>query len=308
MHQATLIQQSPFMFLINKHTIDVCCTSESFGYQLKDEITQLIETKLYPKMENLLQQYNPTDTVWQIDHLPVVIPKTASRNWKSELVTKTLSQIEDFLKADRFRESDTITTKSLKKGNTTQQHNSIVSEQLFLEYLQTGILKTNPISDRLAILIEGIVPNANFINRLKETLANHLQAILRWSVNIPDSVKKQWYTIIPFPEAHTHIQAIHKLEEHTREIPAAQKTYLISFKNSLLYLFWVNFFNPDNHKEKIASHLIDEVITIIDSYFGLSPKHFSAFAKAIKSLHSLNQLSDIKLLIEQLDTLSLIHI
>ena len=85
------------MHLIHKHSIRINSRQEQLGTQINDEIGSVLETEFYPRLEKLLSSYDHQSTLWQIEQLPVTINDVDAKNWRTEIVEKSIRQVELYL-------------------------------------------------------------------------------------------------------------------------------------------------------------------------------------------------------------------
>ena len=202
------------MNIIHKHIATVNCNQEALGHQIKDEIGPLFKNNLYPKLQTLFNEYDNRNSIWQIDRLDVLLPNLNAHNWKNELVDKSIYQIKLFLEQHK--------TQHIKKTNKKDH-----LQNLLLLYLKTGVLQQNVISSELKNIYNELEMNALFIKNLKVLFKGELQAILRWSLNIPPDIKLKYLQLNINPEDLNNLKNYSKLKGYQE------------------YIYWIRHFNKD---------------------------------------------------------------
>lgn len=254
------------MHLIQEHIVDVNCESEAMGNLLKNEIAQVLKTALYPKLDVLMQKYDKPNVIITIDYLRVSIPNTNSKNWKTKLVEESLLQIETYLQAN------------INTTNTNNQRNKLADEiqqidfqhylqQLFLDFLLTGTLKSNTISEELATIYNQLVIDVAFAEKLRIELSKNNLAILRWSVNIPETIKQQLVSLFA---KEISLKTIQKTTQEIRHKLLYNKTKSIDLnmlESFLHYIHWVAFFK---RKSTLKESEKETVIKNGFTYFGFN--------------------------------------
>ncbi|MEY8760245.1 contractile injection system tape measure protein [Chryseobacterium tongliaoense] len=177
------------MHLLGQHIIDVQCSSQPLGKEIQNTLSDLLEKTFYPQLEILLDRYSVQNYNWEIDHLSVQLPDISQKEWKKELIEQSLIQVEEYLK------NNSITTKSninekihVEQGFIPQ---AAYLENIFTEYLKTGILKENLFSDRIDEIIAAIEVSEVFIKELLTVLYENKKALIRYYFNVPDFFKEK---------------------------------------------------------------------------------------------------------------------
>ena len=176
------------MFLIEKNTITVDCSQKQTGNQLIDEISFVLKHSFYPKLEKLLQKYDSQNTIWNIDFLPISLKAINYKNWKQEIVEESLLQIEKYLEEHKPRNTSS-TVISVNSNTSEQISKKHYIQNLFIEYLKTGLLKPNSVSNKLAVIFNKLTVDEAFIHRLEHLFLYETDLILRWSLSIPKKIK-----------------------------------------------------------------------------------------------------------------------
>ena len=115
------------MHLIQQHTISVSCSSQPFGKELHQQLGGLLEKEFYPKLDLLFEKYELPNHIWSIDCLELNLPTISPKNWKSELIKHSLTQIEAFLQNNKpvvsTNQSRTVTNSNglIPKSNFASQ-------------------------------------------------------------------------------------------------------------------------------------------------------------------------------------------
>jgi Contractile injection system tape measure protein len=178
------------MHLIKKQTLDIECTSEPLGKEVHSVISNILEKEFYPQLELLLNRYSIENEITIFDSISIALPSLNAKNWKNELVNHALVQVEDYLKTYRANNP---------KAKHSQNGNSIPSSthalNLFIGYLNTGILDENPSYKTVTELENFIVKNSIdknpdvLIKALMHLFKNNTPALTRYIYNVSAVLK-----------------------------------------------------------------------------------------------------------------------
>ncbi|MEC4004862.1 contractile injection system tape measure protein [Flavobacterium sp. SUN052] len=130
------------MHQIQKHIISIDCSSKPDGTEVQNSLGDLMEKEFYPKLEKLLDQYPLANATWILEKIEIILPTISKKNWKNELVTNALNEIEKFLNSN-FDNGNNPQIKKYFDSNNKVLLNSNYAEFLFFEYLRTGLLNQN---------------------------------------------------------------------------------------------------------------------------------------------------------------------
>ena len=246
------------MYLIHKHTIDVNCSKKQLGHEFKNDLSSVLQADFYPKLEKLLMSYNHQNILWQIEDLPILIDDGIDvKNWKTEIVEKSLDKIKQFLDANKPTQglNDHLNSSNAmvqEKRTAKHVHNLLVT------YLKTGVLKDNAIVTSLEQLYDHFEMDLQFMKELENTLKNKFYFILRWSFNIPLNIKKQYLKL--------------KNISHKLDFSKGLKEKDTPRADFLEYLFWESIFNKNPNV--IEDSAINELKKIADRYYNIEEKQF----------------------------------
>jgi Contractile injection system tape measure protein len=172
------------MHLIQHHTLEVQCSSQEFGKELHQQLGDVLEKELYPKLELVFDRYAHLNHTWAIELLELNLNPILKANWKEELVAQSLAQIEDYFKNNPPYISKNSTHETVEI-NSLVTHVEKATELLFV-FLKTGILNQNSISNSLEKLLEKIEIDSVFFNKLIDLFAENLSFLVRWIFSVPD--------------------------------------------------------------------------------------------------------------------------
>lgn len=132
------------MHQISKHILSVECSSMSFVEEFQSVAADLMKKEFYPKLERLLDKYSKEGYIWSIDRIEIDLPLLSQKNWKTELIEKTLEQIELFLASgnknfSRIENEQKSDSSSLGILVSDEKY----AELLFFEYLKQGTFSQN---------------------------------------------------------------------------------------------------------------------------------------------------------------------
>lgn len=185
------------MYLIQQNTFDIQCSSPSFGKEMQLQLGTLLEKIFYPRLEELFKKYDVPEQHWIIDVLEITIPEIHKRYWKEELVEKMLSQIEAYLARYNPKATQEL-------PESVQSIQSIVpverkAEVLLFNFLRTGSLPINTISNSLAVIAKEIRLDHSFAKVVLEFFKSDLKSILRWLFSMPEDLRKETLTFLTNP-------------------------------------------------------------------------------------------------------------
>jgi hypothetical protein len=166
------------MHLIEQNILDVYCSSPNFGKTLHDRLSWVMERRVYPKLEDLLNQYTIPNYTWSIDQLHIHLLDLNKDNWEEEFVNMTLLQIEEFLKNNKPQVD-------FSSSEEYQSNFRLLSKQqqaieLFFYYLKTGTLPENTLANNSIEITNSIEVNTDFIRLLQSFFEENPQTIVRF--------------------------------------------------------------------------------------------------------------------------------
>ncbi|HKX85508.1 MAG TPA: contractile injection system tape measure protein [Flavobacterium sp.] len=183
------------MYLIQQNSFDIQCSSQTFGMELQQQLSNLLEKTFYPQLEQLLVKYDVPGSHWIIDLLEVEVPDISKKYWKEELIQKALMQIEEYL--IRNSPKTDLQIAELLGNNTYTIPSEEKAKLLVFDFLRNGFLPLNAFSDKIEKIIAGIVIDKNFVNQLLEFFQSDLKMVMRWIFSIPEEYKVKVLAFLP---------------------------------------------------------------------------------------------------------------
>ncbi|WP_123956549.1 contractile injection system tape measure protein [Chryseobacterium mucoviscidosis] len=177
------------MHLLQKHIVDVRCSSQVFGKEIQNTLSDVLEKDFYPKLEAVLDQYSVENYEWEIENLTIELPDISQKNWKKEFISQTLIQIEEYLK-NNFPVLELDKTEE-KLKNFGFESRTKLAENLFFEYLKTGAIAENSYSKNADEIVEAIEILELFCERLIRIFDESQNALIRFYFNINESFKEK---------------------------------------------------------------------------------------------------------------------
>lgn len=177
------------MHLLQKHIVDVRCSSQVFGKEIQNTLSDVLEKDFYPKLEAVLDQYSVENYEWEIENLTIELPDISQKNWKKEFISQTLIQIEEYLK-NNFPVLELDKTEE-KLKNFGFESRTKLAENLFFEYLKTGAIAENSYSKNADEIVEAIEISELFCERLIRIFDESQNALIRFYFNINESFKEK---------------------------------------------------------------------------------------------------------------------
>ncbi|MCF2219897.1 hypothetical protein H9Q08_11310 [Chryseobacterium sp. PS-8] len=177
------------MHLLQKHIVDIQCSSQSFGKEVQNTLSDVLEKDFYPKLEIILDQYSIENYEWEIENLSIELPNISQKNWKKELVNHTLLKIEEYLK-DHFPVLKFNKTKE-KLENFGFESQEEFAEKLFFNYLKTGIIAENSYSKNIDEITKKIEISEFFIEKIINIFDESKTALIRFYFNTKESFKEK---------------------------------------------------------------------------------------------------------------------
>jgi len=177
------------MHLLLQHTVDIQCSSQVFGKEIQNTLSDVLEKDFYPKLEAVLDQYSVENYEWEIENLTIELPDISQKNWKKEFISQTLIQIEEYLK-NNFPVLELDKTEE-KLKNFGFESRTKLAENLFFEYLKTGAIAENSYSKNADEIVEAIEISELFCERLIRIFDESQNALIRFYFNINESFKEK---------------------------------------------------------------------------------------------------------------------
>lgn len=182
------------MHLLQKHTIDIQCSSLSLGKEVQNTLSDVLEKDFYPKLELILNRYSIENYEWEIECLSVDLPVISPKDWEKELVAQTLSRIEEYLK-DHFLVLE-LNASEEKLENFGWESQGKYAETIFFDYLKTGMIRENSYSKNIDEIVEAVEISKEFIRKIIELFFENRNTIIRYYFNTNDSFKQRISTEI----------------------------------------------------------------------------------------------------------------
>lgn len=243
------------MHLIQQHTFDIQCSSPDFGKEVHSQLSTLLEKEFYPKLEELLNKYDSKKNTLSLDVLNIEITAISKKYWKEELIRKSLTQIEVYLKRNQILDS------VIKEVATIVLiSNSNHAESLFFEFLKTGKVIENTIAKELEKLVNEIEVSESFSKELLLNFERNSSYLMRWIFSVPPFFKEIVIKKLDrFPiENKTVKRSIDKIKRDT-----------ILKKQWLEYEQWINYFENIG---VLKDSNLKEFVQLSEDYFEVKPK------------------------------------
>ncbi|WP_422104872.1 contractile injection system tape measure protein [Winogradskyella sp.] len=261
------------MNFIEKHHIEISCAKQSTAKHIQHEIGYVFEQTLYPKLDELLSRYDVSDHVWQVETLEVSIPNLTMSNWKHNLISAILEQVEVFFAANQ---------KQKVNEKTTSNNHKIVSkdflyQQLLLQYLTEGKLSLNTSTDRLSHIMNVVKVDEQFSDALFNAIEQDSEllhnVVLRLVLNLPHQLQRALADTLNVTKDIDGLRAILKQGPKSLE-PFA------------LYLLWITIINSSGPNCNTKT-LTDAILKSAHTYFSISEpeliKHIEIWQTRIHS-------------------------
>ncbi|WP_312078191.1 contractile injection system tape measure protein [Chryseobacterium sp.] len=184
------------MHLVRQHILDVNCSSEVLGREIQTHVSSVLEKEFYPELEKLFDQYAPEDQIWMIENLEIEISEISQKNWKEDIVRKSLEQIEYFLKLKDLKRIDLKISEKPAESRTLSFPE--FAEKLFLDYLKKGRVTDNSVFFNLKEIISKIEVSDMFFIKILNIFKDKKETILRWIFSVPEDFKDKVYRFSGF--------------------------------------------------------------------------------------------------------------
>lgn len=177
------------MHLLQKHIVDIHCSSQLLGKEIQNTLSDVLEKDFYPKLELILDQYSIENYEWVIENLSVDIAIIPTKEWKKEFVNRALFKIEEYLKNHiPVLEFNKSKEKLDEFGFELQ---SKYAENLFFDYLKTSFITENSFSKNIDEIVNLIEVSEQFIKKITNFFFENKNAFVRYYFNISESFKKK---------------------------------------------------------------------------------------------------------------------
>jgi len=275
------------MHLLQQHTFDIHCSSQSFGKELHSQLSLLLEKEFYPKLEVLFNKYDIKNKVWVIDALSIEIPNVSKRYWKTEIIQKGLTQIEDYLIKNRISYSENRNDEIINSNNFFSK--STHSEYIFLNFLKTGRIIENAISKTLEEIILKIEVTEVFIERLLLNLETNQNCLIRWIFSIPDFFKEIVFRKVNNFPNETAVFLNKILDINGKDNHETKQIIKKITKNNLLkkqwieLVQWMNYFQKRSVSKEI---LVKEFIQFSKEFWEITTHDLSLICQYIYEIRN----------------------
>lgn len=270
------------MHLLQQHNFDIQCSSPEIGKEIQGQLSALLEKEFYPKLEILLNQYSYNNHIWSIDLLELQLPNIFRKNWKNELIQKSLQQIENYLR-------DHNPVIQLQYNNEAVSQNPFISNKqhaafLFFDFLKTGILSENTISKDLDDIVNEIEINELFLKKIIEIFEDTPICIIRWIFNVSDSFKKKMMVLLPeFPITfRVFLEEILLFEKLSYiEIKQFWRRFQGKREMELQWIELIQWFSYLSQKGSAKNPFSKEFVKFSEEFWQISKVEVTEFSKAI---------------------------
>lgn len=177
------------MHLLQKHIVDVQCSSQLLGKEIQNILSDVLEKDFYPKLELVLDQYSIKNYEWEIENISLDLPQISQKDWRKELVNQTLFNIEEYLK-NHFPVLEVNKAKE-ELDTFGFQSQTKFAENLFFDYLKTGIIAENSYSKNIDKIVEAIEISEYFIEKIISIFNERKITLIRFYFNCKESFKQK---------------------------------------------------------------------------------------------------------------------
>jgi hypothetical protein len=267
------------MNLIQQHSFDITCSSQEIGKEIHTHLSSLLEKYFYPQLDILLHKYAYQNHSWHIDLLNIELPNISKKYWKRELIQKSLSQIEEYLK-NNYRDQEEPDHLAEAPIHFISKNNH--AQHLFFHFLKKGKISENTISKDLEKIVFEIDIDASFIQKLTHIFESDNHFLIRWLFSVPAFFKEQ-----VFKEINGFTHKIKKEVAAILNNKAEQQLSIQSFikkinKNSLHknqwleFVQWICFFQKKGNSKEV---FFKEFKQFSEEFFEITPKELWKFSQ-----------------------------
>lgn len=243
---------------IIKITIDATCAEHS-AKKIQQELPYLIEYKLLPLLEPVMDKLAPNEQILIFESLLAELPDLNIKTWKDDFVTHAILQITNALK------------KKSVANHQSKQSSDQLAIRLFTEYLQTGLLPQNPVYADLVQIMNAIVAKWHGDN---------------WIVNVLQDIKPcSRFIFVATTELRNLLETEIPLFRFKEDFIEAFKPLFPYFITYQRYLYWVEIFIMQQHILEAYKNHYTKPETILYLTLGVFPET----SKSIESITSILQ-------------------
>lgn len=176
------------MHQVQQHILEISCSSTDFGKEVQNTVAALLEKEFYPKLELLLDNYSLSTHTWKIDRLEIELFPLSKKNWKEEIVTYSLKQIDEYLK---FHYKNLEQNSNTIYSPQTVLVQEIIVENLFFDFLKKGIIPENGLFKNIGNIIIELEINNLLIQKLISLFVENPNALIRFIYTFSELFKSK---------------------------------------------------------------------------------------------------------------------
>lgn len=255
------------MHQIQQHILNIDCSSQPFGNEVQSVVADLMEKQFYPKLEILLDKYKLDNATWILDKIDINLPSISNKNWKNELVDKSLQEIENYLN-DNYKVIRSKFNHNIESSNRIMIDTQY-AEFLFFEYLKTGMLKQESVYKTILDIENQLVEQTfSSIQRTK----NFCNELVKLMIENPKSLMRLIYTISNLTKGLLRkegVGLIFEIEPYFKNKKGVSSFFSSSqeFSNWINLLEWSLYFFASKNNTR---HVVDQFKTSSFSNFQLN--------------------------------------
>ncbi|MBF4471649.1 contractile injection system tape measure protein [Flavobacterium sp. HJJ] len=174
--------------MVQQHTLQINCTSVDFGKEVQNTVAMVLEKEFYPKLESLLNIYSLPDYIWKIDKLEIELPPLSKKNWKEEIVTHSLQQIDAYLKLHFENMEQHLNGTDNPQTLFLQE---IIAENLFFDFLKKGFIPENGQFQNIEELIIKLEINDSMMQKLLSLFLENPNSLIRFIYTFSELFKSK---------------------------------------------------------------------------------------------------------------------
>lgn len=266
------------MHQIQHHIFSVNCASTVFGKEVQNGIGDLMAKEFYPKLESLLNRYPLENHIWILERIEINLTTISKKNWKKELVSETLKEIETFLNSN-FKALNTKVSNQPIVTSDMLLSEGHYAEIVLLNYIKNGFfnhnLKFKTVQDLeqqlLQQLFSGQDLKAHFGEDLMQLFYENPKSLVRFIYVISDQTK----TLIQ-KDIFGFSFEIHSI---LKNVTFSESEF--SSKNWLLFFEWnLHFFLIYTDSTRVVTQFNESA----QVYFQFTPIQINDFFEAVQKL------------------------
>lgn len=258
------------MHLVQQHTLNISCASADFGKEVQHTIAMLLKKEFYPKLELLLNNYSIPNHIWKIDKLEIKLPLLSKKNWKEEIVTHSLQQIDSYLKFHFENLEQNINVIDSPQNLFLQE---IIAEDLFFSFLKKGIILENGWLKSIEKINLELEINDSLIQKLISLFLQNPNALIRFIYTFSEEFKSK---------IEGQIESFQNGFKESLQLMLVSK---IDYFPETILESWIEFMTWEFYffkEKKITETTIYNAIKIISSeYWGIKISSFLSLKKIL---------------------------